>query len=853
MLARYGFNKRYLENQPKQNRITLTKDNSFLVFPFDIVLGYITSTENGIVNNNSIQVEDYSALERVFTGLENVLTTWTGSWTVEKKQDTDTFLTKTPKIGEHFRAFINQEQIGASFEPSTISADFLQEITDEVFTLHCYEDLPLNYLNKLFIIPGLKENKWLYISSSTKYYNKDKTLHHTEITLSSLNNKIAKSGGAVEQFVHRSAPGEGYTWPIVNQATGEITLDEIRLRDIPVNSIQVEYQGPAGFNTIYAYGRPTIQKTEGGITQGTFNDKIEASRLLLPFILETPIPSPLNTRPSAEGNWYAGLFKPTLWEDLKSWKDQFTATWDLSQRSQYEGILRSIDKKAVIEASNPIVQGQHDHILWDKAWKPTVNHEFNTAPDAMTGDKISLNGDYSIPQMFCHNIFATSWLEALPLAITQNIVWRSSGLPIIGGIANKVLGGVPFGWNDIAVRLQAPAVWLTLPTSLVEYGNALSPSNDDNCFIPLETFTGNRKDDATEFSGINATGSIMKMSYTHRFIKVIKGVSYIFDTKDLGQIHPAQALTIQTVDGKQQEVMTNIVHEDAQHIPVYLYWDATCIPTNRGNVPGYVVDVASHKALAKLVYRLTMFSNNFQVWTGTYQSRSLFTGSIRDWENTIKMSYWNTQDNKTISYPADIVAPKPPDTNYPQIKLDAVIRKYNQDNETSAQVLKNNGNVSSQGNVIIISGSIKKQMPTNGSFDTTPYGGITSFKNNYQKIQIALGERHYEIDVNDLITAGTIEIETGINQKEYFTAYLRADGIDYNQNGQASIDCIIKLLVNGNTIEFSLNSKITYLDFRSTLTVGSHDHLPDLRSMSNFLSIPTFEITDALAVPKAIE
>lgn len=75
MLARYGFNKRYLENQPKQNRITLTKDNSFLVFPFDIVLGYITSTENGIVNNNSIQVEDYSALERVFTGLENVLTT----------------------------------------------------------------------------------------------------------------------------------------------------------------------------------------------------------------------------------------------------------------------------------------------------------------------------------------------------------------------------------------------------------------------------------------------------------------------------------------------------------------------------------------------------------------------------------------------------------------------------------------------------------------------------------------------------------------------------------------------------------------------------------------------------------
>lgn len=50
----------------------------------------------------------------------------------------------------------------------------------------------------------------MYISNSVKYYNTAKEFEHVEITFTSLNEKIAQTGGAVEQFVHRSAPGEGY-------------------------------------------------------------------------------------------------------------------------------------------------------------------------------------------------------------------------------------------------------------------------------------------------------------------------------------------------------------------------------------------------------------------------------------------------------------------------------------------------------------------------------------------------------------------------------------------------------------------------------------------------------------------
>lgn len=65
-----------LNNHKKGNaplKRKLTKDNSFLVFPFELIAGYITSTENGIRQNDNVIIEDYSNFQRVFTGLENML------------------------------------------------------------------------------------------------------------------------------------------------------------------------------------------------------------------------------------------------------------------------------------------------------------------------------------------------------------------------------------------------------------------------------------------------------------------------------------------------------------------------------------------------------------------------------------------------------------------------------------------------------------------------------------------------------------------------------------------------------------------------------------------------------------
>lgn len=60
-------------NSTGPKKLALTKDNSFLVFPFNLIAGYITSTENGLRQNDNIEISDYSNFQRIFTGLESMI------------------------------------------------------------------------------------------------------------------------------------------------------------------------------------------------------------------------------------------------------------------------------------------------------------------------------------------------------------------------------------------------------------------------------------------------------------------------------------------------------------------------------------------------------------------------------------------------------------------------------------------------------------------------------------------------------------------------------------------------------------------------------------------------------------
>lgn len=855
-------------------KLELTKDNSFLVFPFELVAGYITSTENGLRQNDNINIEDYSNFQRVFTGLENMLAKWDEAYEVKKVNANDGFLTKTYKVGRNLRAFIPNESLGASFEPSSISNDFLTEFTDEEFTMHAYEDIKESDLFKLFIIPELREEKWLYISNAERFFHNGK-FHHIEITMTTLNNKVAKSGRSIESFIQRGAPGEGYAWPLVD-FNQDVKLGDVRNRDVPITSVQIEMAGPAAINTIVAYGRPTIQKVVNGITESTFNPKIEAPRLLLPLRYETAIPSPENTRPSAETDYYYGNFKPTLQESYKDWKDQMQGSFSLEERNKYEGVLIG-DTLAKLRLSNPIdSKGTHTHELWDNNWLIDLDQTYDTSTNNIAESSITLKGNYKSSEILAHQFFITSYLTSLPLTVQQNVAWRIQNLPIIGGYISKLTLGIPIGWQNLAIRLAMPSVNFFVPSSIAEYGNVLkgdgTPSTD--VWIPLETFTAERKDQATEYSGINATGTIFKVQLTHRFKKTINGALYTFDTKDLGQTHP-------TSDDNGKSITGNL--------PTYLLWDGTCQPTDRGNVPGYVIDISHFKSLAKLDYRLTFFSNDAQVWSGTYQTQAEFTGSIRDWTNIVKMSNWKEDNNQVVSYPKSIVAPNPPNSTSPVIEIDSLKgvlldfrkgitddgrtkylyfdeywRRYFDENQLENSFF---GPATSGSNPIrdlIFNGKTDKNSFTSvfGSvpsliqkltYDTSLIGGINSVKNNYLSLKLNLTlngvASPITFSITDLINANKKVISVGKSNIEIWgpisvdsqgrTTFFTKDYISKQE-----VETFLEVSINGNLIELS-----SYVIFKNT---GTNEFIEKNKNVSIKGKLPELEIIKIILSPKTI-
>ncbi len=110
--------------------------------------------------------------------------------------------------------------------------------------------------------------------------------------------------------------------------------------------------------------------------------------------------------------------------------------------------------------------------------------------------------------MLCHNLFGDSHLSTLPLSVTQNVSWNLRDIPIVGGIASKLRLGIPFGWTNIGIKVKMSDVVLALPASMVDYGNVLIKQSN-NVRIDLNSFTDEvAKNDAIDFSGIKATGSI---------------------------------------------------------------------------------------------------------------------------------------------------------------------------------------------------------------------------------------------------------------------------------------------------------------------------------------------------------
>lgn len=608
-------------------------------------IGTANTTEAGIVSSD-FEINDFTSYAKLITGINNIQVKWDEAYNVfideeanKDLPDIDKYITKEYKKGRTIRCNGYQENSGSNTIPSPVDNSFKQMEIVETITLYTQEKLKTSDILKVYLIPQKNKWRWLYIPSNglTEYYDKNNNYIGANITLMSVNSLYSTSGGAIEQFIQKGAPGEGYAFPKWNDETQQIEMDEIRAKDLPIQAVQREYSGAAAFNTIFCYGRPTVQqKMPDGTIQNVFNPKIKASRLLLPYKVQTPNISPINTKPSSETDYYLSVdSKPTLNKYYKNWKEQFQANYDLSLRAQYEGVLE-LPKVSDLEQTNPIDNGTHQYILWDTNFQVRFNNkEFNTQTNKLTGEKIVLNGPYNIAEIMAQNSFITNHLITLPMNAQTNTTWNLRDIPLIGGFLNTITLGIPIGWTNTKARVQMGTVMLLTPVNLVKYGNQLIETAE-NSLVPFDLLQEN-KADLIANSGIAGMGSSIKLLLTDEFIK--NGKRY--NTVQLGQKLPNGEI---------------------------LKWNGSCKPVAPTNTSGYVIDVLIDRTLSKTDCRTVFFASQYEAYQSTYKTKSKFTGEIRDWTNEIRFSSWNAT-NGTIRWPDIIQQPNPPKVQAPIIEI----------------------------------------------------------------------------------------------------------------------------------------------------------------------------------------
>lgn len=614
-------------------------------------LGTANTTEIGIISSE-YEINDFTSYAKLITGLNNVQAKWDDAYNVYIDEEAnknlpneEKYITKEYKVGRTIKCNYYEENSGSNTIPSPVDSSFKQiEITETMF-LYTREKLRTEDVFKVFLIPQKNKWRWLYIPANgiTEYYDKNGNYIESKIILTSVNSLYSTSGGAIEQFIQKNAPGEGYAFPLWNDETKQIELDPQRIKDLPIQALQREYSGAAAFNTIFCYGRPTIQeKQPDGTIQNVFNPKIKASRLLLPYKLQTPNISPINTKPSAETDYYlAADAKPTMNKYYKSWKEQFQANYDLSLRARYEGVLE-LPKVNELEQTNPIYEGTHQYILWDTNFQVRfVNKEFKTETNKLAEPKITLEGAFSIAEILAHNSFITNHLITLPMNAQTNTTWNLKDTLIIGGFLNTITLGIPIGWTNTKARVQMGTVMLLTPANLVKYGNELIDSAD-NSLVPFDLLQEN-KSNLIENSGIAGMGSSIKVLLTDEFTK--NGVRY--NTVQLGQ---------KLQDG------------------TILKWDGKCKPVAPTNTSGYVIDSLIDRTISKADCRTVFFTSQYEAYQSTYKTKSKFTGEIRDWTNEIKFSSWSA-NNGTINWPEIIQQPNPPQVQAPVIEITDLVNE----------------------------------------------------------------------------------------------------------------------------------------------------------------------------------
>ncbi|WP_353487113.1 hypothetical protein, partial [Spiroplasma phoeniceum] len=828
----------------------------------------IPMTTSGYKPINSIP-QDYSEFTLAITGNATIIAQWRNAFKLKQVnkgtkennfKDADNFYTKIinpmnypTNRGDMYEAYLQNSTSDAYFSSQGTPDPVFQGIsTQRQYTL-LSTDKQFNQndeLNLYIVLNRNNENiggetintyeynqsiQWLYISNITDYYDPfdNRKFLFQEITVSSGNDQLSKSGMAIWQKIQHGAIGEGYFFPrIINEV---VDYDPILAEDVGVKWIDLKVLGLTAFTSLTMIGRP--------VKAGQINTRVYQPRDLLFSDELSGMPDTLlnNSNPANVLYNLQGLI-PVNQTKYGEWTNVFNNLADPLAKKNAEGVLGSNLEET--RKTNP-----NKTPFWDSGlqFKPSgvydtkqirkfiyQDPEYKKAPFGVASFDYSSLKSSSFHDILNANRYTHSSISLLPWDINEFTKFSINNLPIVGKIISFFDLGLP-------VKLMSQKNTKLIPkiaqlNAFIDYlsyeiiQNSLwNDTSKGKGNIPYDMFRNETEDQVGGLIGSNSLtfGCMLKLTdkiRTHYYSSTGQDLgTKVYSTIDLGQNRinvngGADEIVILSQDFQALDKDTKLTNLDNK-----LEFN----PTEDGALESYVIDLINLQTIGKTNFKITTYSENpftlndnitaFQNFQGEWQTMAKFikpNGNVQAWNSIIKTSAldYDLSEETTFFYPKAVLPPDP--FKYKEITISLIkpkeILKGLPNDAIATNTLK-----CKQSGIIIPSSSTLEYMNINfninidlSSFVDPTIANISQFKRAYSTIifpeQLSLqftmipptllkytsstGEKYNGFDDNSinnlLLWTGSSNCNTSqekiINAKEYLIGSSQTSKITWN-------------------------------------------------------------------------
>ncbi|WP_338962457.1 MULTISPECIES: hypothetical protein [unclassified Spiroplasma] len=670
---------------------TQNKDLQFRVCPFTIILGAINSTETGYKPPTSIP-NDYTSFSKIFTGREAIQAVWDHSYYPIQNKDNPDEAYKQLQIGDVFYGNILSDQLGITYSATPANNAFIQEqaIKNVVINIP-NEKKNFNFINnivsnlyKLYMIPEINkvintdksikvDRQWYILEVASKTYNNEnKELAYIQCTFSSLNDKLAHSGLAINQYVQLGAPADPVALPALDE-NNNIILDSNYLTPLPVTHCQISFYGSVEPISIALWGRE-IDNNPENTKQHKYRQY--PSKLLFPWEYQCSTYDPVSFQALPETNYVLTVQGQSVMDSYSDWQKVIAPNYDDGATKHYEGHLRTNVEKTKntnkVDVSNRLVN------YWDNNFlngAEIENYNYATAGNPYfqyynkNNKKFIGNTHYNMnnnkfKQLNTINAlhyFIYNPISEIPLTIRETIKINLNTIPIFGSFMNAFVGGLDIGAKLSSNLLipQFPYINGLISTELYNFYTTLlySSQSTNPALIPFDVF---RNDTPDAIQSVAGTASHMT-SFTFNLTDSLAMSK--FNINDNTSINSYNLTTDNLVQlDKTDKTQIYLLPPDNDINPLLKESDFT-----NKNILKWAIDMIDIKVVGKSNFKITFYSmpdnrsgainDNFSIWSGTYQTVGKASNNSRLIQNTFILANNTFKFDQPFNYPQAIQPP----------------------------------------------------------------------------------------------------------------------------------------------------------------------------------------------------